>query len=49
VQDLGTFFGSGDAVGTFKFKNPTDKTVEWKNLIGSCQCARSDIRVGGRT
>ena len=48
VQDLGTFFGSGDAVGTYKFKNPTDKTVEWKNLTGSCQCASSEIRVGDR-
>jgi len=49
IQDLGTFFGSGDAVGTYKFKNPTDNQIEWKNLTGSCQCARSEIRIGDRT
>lgn len=48
-QDLGTYFGQGDAVGLFKFKNPTDKVVDWRNLSGSCQCAKSIIRVGGRT
>jgi hypothetical protein len=48
IQDLGTFFGTGDAVGTFKFKNPTDKPVEWKNLSNSCQCSRSEIRIGDR-
>jgi hypothetical protein len=48
-QDLGTYFGQGEAVGVFKFKNPTDKTVDWRNLHGSCQCAKATVRVGGRT
>ena len=48
TQDLGTFFGSGDASGIFKFKNPTDKEIAWRNLAGSCQCAKATIRVGGR-
>ncbi len=48
-QDLGTFFGTGDAVGVFKFKNPGDQMIEWRNLTGSCQCARAVVRVGGRT
>ncbi|MFY9344052.1 MAG: hypothetical protein WAT39_16300 [Planctomycetota bacterium] len=48
-QDLGTYFGSGDATGTFKFKNPSDKAINWSNLTGSCQCARVVVRVGGRT
>lgn len=48
-QDLGTYFGTGDAVGVFKFKNPTDQMVEWRNLSGSCQCARAVVRVGSRT
>lgn len=48
-QDLGTFFGSGEATGIFKFKNPTDKVVDWRNLTGSCQCAKATVRVGGRT
>jgi hypothetical protein len=47
-KDLGTFFGQGDATGVFSFKNPTDKTVEWRNLTGSCQCARVVVRVGSR-
>ncbi|MEO6595825.1 MAG: hypothetical protein ABIP94_13825 [Planctomycetota bacterium] len=47
-QDLGTFFGQGEAVGTFKFKNPTDQTIEWKNLTGSCQCLRAQFRIGDR-
>jgi len=49
IQDLGTYFGTGDAVGVYKFKNPTDKQIEWTHLTGSCQCARSEIRIGDRT
>lgn len=48
-QDLGTFFGQGDAVGVFKFKNPNNTTIEWRALSGSCQCAKATVRVGGRT
>lgn len=48
-QDLGTFFGSGEAVGVFKFKNPTDKVIDWRNITGSCQCTKATIRVAGRT
>lgn len=48
-QDLGTYFGQGDAVGVFKFKNPNNTTIEWRALSGSCQCAKATVRVGGRT
>jgi hypothetical protein len=47
--DLGSFFGQGDAVGVFKFKNPNDKAIDWTLLTGSCQCAKAIVRVGGRT
>jgi hypothetical protein len=46
--DLGTFFGEGEASGTFEWKNPTDQAVEWRNLQGSCQCIRAVIHVGDR-
>jgi hypothetical protein len=48
-KDLGTFYGQGDATGIFKFKNPSNTTIEWRNLSGSCQCTRATVRVGGRT
>jgi hypothetical protein len=48
-QDLGTFYGQGEAVGVFPFKNPLSTTVEWRALSGSCQCAKAIVRVGGRT
>jgi hypothetical protein len=47
-KDLGTYFGTGEAVGVFHFKNPTDKPVDWKQLTGSCQCTKATVRVGGR-
>ena len=47
--DLGTFFGEGEATGVLRWKNPSDKAVEWKNLSGSCQCLHATIRVGDRT
>ena len=47
-KDLGTFFGQGDATGVFAFKNPSDKTIEWRQVTGSCQCTKAVIRVGGR-
>lgn len=47
-KDLGTYFGEGEATGTFPFKNPTNDTVEWSNLTGSCQCSRAIIRIGDR-
>lgn len=47
--DLGTYYGEGEAVGSFRFKNPTDSAVEWRQLHGSCQCAKSIVRVNGRT
>jgi len=46
--DLGTFFGEGEASGTFEWKNPSDQAVEWSNLQGSCQCIRAVIRVADR-
>lgn len=46
--DLGTYFGEGQATGVFKWKNPTDQPVEWKNLTGSCQCIHVVIRAGDR-
>ncbi len=48
-QDLGTYFGHGDAVGVYPFKNPNDATVEWRALTGTCQCAKAIVRVGDRT
>lgn len=48
-KDLGTYFGTGEAVGSFPFKNPTNTAVDWKQLTGSCQCAKAIVRVGGRT
>ncbi|MBL8732930.1 MAG: hypothetical protein JNN13_11225 [Planctomycetes bacterium] len=47
-QDLGTFFGTGEAAGVYHFKNPTDQTIEWRQLTGSCQCAKAKVMVGGR-
>jgi hypothetical protein len=47
-SDLGTHFGHEEAVGHFPFRNPTDGTVEWKNLTGSCTCSKAVIRVGQR-
>jgi hypothetical protein len=47
-QDLGTFYGEGEATGTFRFKNPNDQPIEWRNLNGSCQCLRAVIRAGDR-
>ena len=47
-QDLGTYYGSGDAVGVFKFKNPHDRVMDWTNLGSSCQCARAVVRIGDR-
>lgn len=48
-QDLGTFFGHGEGVGIFKFRNPNNTAIEWRNLTGSCQCAKAVVRVSGRT
>lgn len=48
-KDLGTYFGQGEAVGVYKFKNPNNTTIEWRSLSGSCQCAKATVRVGGRT
>lgn len=47
-QDLGTYFGTGEAAGVYHFKNPTDQTIEWRQLTGSCQCAKAKVMVGGR-
>lgn len=47
-QDLGTYFGEGEATGVFEWKNPTDHAVEWTNLTGSCQCLRAVIHAGDR-
>lgn len=48
-QDLGTFYGEGEASGRFTWKNPSDQSVEWSNLTGSCQCIRAVIHAGDRT
>lgn len=47
-KDLGTYFGTGEAVGIFHFKNPNDTPIDWKQLTGSCQCAKATVRVGDR-
>lgn len=48
VRDLGTFYGQGVAVGTFKFTNPHDEEITWRGLNPSCQCASADITIGDR-
>jgi len=48
-RDLGTFYGKGEAVGTFRFKNPHDEPIDWRSLTPSCQCAKAVIRVDGKT
>jgi hypothetical protein len=47
-QDFGTFYGQGDGVGVFKFKNPNATPVTWQSITGSCQCAKAIVRVGER-
>jgi|GEM_PF-4357050 len=46
VRELGTFYGSGEAVGQFEFKNPQSTPVDWVSLQPSCQCARAEITIG---
>jgi len=48
VRDLGTFYGQGEAVGTFRFSNPHDEEITWRGLNPSCQCASADIKIGDR-
>jgi hypothetical protein len=45
-QDLGTFFNNEAAVGKYKFKNPTDKPQEWRNIQPSCTCSQARIQIG---
>lgn len=47
-KDLGTFFGQGEGVGSFKFKNPSNKVVNWRSFTTSCQCTHAFVRVGDR-
>ncbi|MGK0205619.1 MAG: hypothetical protein ACI89X_005130 [Planctomycetota bacterium] len=49
VRELGTFYGQGEAIGTFNFKNPHNDAVEWRSMQPSCQCASAEIRIGDRT
>jgi hypothetical protein len=46
--DLGTHFNHDTAVGKFTFKNPTGQKVDWKSIVGSCQCTSATITVGDR-
>jgi hypothetical protein len=48
-KDLGTYYGTGEGVGIFKFKNPHDKAIDWRQVTGSCQCTKAIIKVGDRT
>ena len=48
VRELGTYYGSGEAVGRFEFTNPQDTPVDWVSLTPSCQCARAEITIGER-
>lgn len=48
IQELGTFYGQGEAIGMFHFKNPHNDAVEWRSMQPSCQCASAEIRVGDR-
>lgn len=47
-KDLGTFFGQGEGVGVFKFKNPSNKVVSWRSFTTSCQCTHAFVRIGDR-
>lgn len=47
-EDIGTVVGEDHVTTKFQFKNPTNETVEWVRLEGSCQCTKSVIRVGDR-
>lgn len=49
VRELGTFYGSGEAIGKFEFQNPQATAVDWLALTPSCQCASAEITVGERT
>lgn len=49
TKDLGTYYGTGEGVGTFKFKNPHDKAIDWRQVAGSCQCTKAIIKVADRT
>ncbi|MCB9868346.1 MAG: hypothetical protein H6837_00725 [Planctomycetes bacterium] len=44
---MGEFLDKEKVSGSFKFKNPTGKPIEWNNLMGSCQCTQADITVRG--
>ena len=46
VRELGTFYGSGEAIGQFEFSNPQDTPVDWVSLTPSCQCASAEITLG---
>ncbi|MEC8653682.1 MAG: hypothetical protein VXY92_14095, partial [Planctomycetota bacterium] len=46
VRELGTFYGSGEAIGKFDFTNPQQTDVDWVALTPSCQCARAEVLVG---
>ena len=48
VRELGTFYGSGEAIGKFEFTNPQDTPVDWVSLTPSCQCARAEVAIGDR-
>lgn len=48
VRELGTYYGQGEAVGVFDFKNPHDEVIEWRSLLPTCQCASAEVRVGDR-
>ncbi len=45
---MGEFLDKEIVSGKFEFKNPTAKPQVWRNLTGSCQCARAVITVGDR-
>ena len=46
---LGEFLETEIVSGTFSFKNPTDKAQVLTDFVGSCQCVRAVISVGGRS
>ncbi len=48
VRELGTFYGSGEAIGTFEFQNPQSTAVDWLAVTPSCQCASAEITIGER-
>lgn len=49
TRSLEVPIGATDVVGKFAFVNPSDATVEFREMNASCACTSSTIRIGERT